>query len=167
VAHVAGSTIETVDDADAELVVPALHLDDVEQRLRERHRLYLARRDGLELGHGWCATETASISELGIDLVLPPSNRYLWGFFTVPEWRGRGIYPALLQAMLSEEHANRFWIGHDMGNEASRRGILNAGFRPVGPVIERLDGRLVFAPPRLTERASACEALFGIPVSSS
>jgi hypothetical protein len=156
-----GYTIEIVDETGP---VPALaSTNAAPQLLGQHHRLYLARTGDDIIGHGWCATRTASIGELGVELVLPARNRYLWGFVTRPEWRGRGVYPGLLQAMLHDEDADRFWIGHDAGNDASARGIIKAGFSPLGPVYARPDGRLVFAPPRVTERALACEKLFGIP----
>src|SRR5262249_35635739 len=49
-------------------------------------------------------------------------------------WRGLGIYPRLLQAILAREagEAQRFWIGHVRENRASGRGIVKAGFGTIG-----------------------------------
>ncbi len=64
-------------------------------------------------------------------MALTPSDRALWDFVTFEAWRGRGIYPLLLQAILRTEQseAERFWIGHRADNDASKRGILKAGFQ--------------------------------------
>ncbi len=96
----------------------------------ERSQPYVAWMDGAPAAYGWSARPGAPAPRgLG---PLPPDARWLWDFATLPEWRGRGIYPRLLQAILMlETDARQFWIGHVGGNEASRRGILKAGFRHV------------------------------------
>jgi RimJ/RimL family protein N-acetyltransferase len=104
-----------------------------------------------------------SIGELGIDAALPPGNRYLWGFVTAPDWRGRGIYPRLLQAILAgDSDGDRFWIGHEPGNDASARGIHRAGFSPIGEVFAELSGRRWLEPAAQADRIAACTAIFGI-----
>ena len=53
---------------------------------------------------------------------------------TRPAWRGRGIYPWLLQEAVLRLKAPgaRIWILSEPDNPASRRGILKAGFQPKG-----------------------------------
>ncbi|MGH9176090.1 MAG: GNAT family N-acetyltransferase, partial [Vicinamibacterales bacterium] len=87
----------------------------------------------------------------------------LWGFVTVPAWRGQGIYSALLQAILCGEAADRFWIGHDIGNTASARGILKAGFTSVGAAVQCADGVLRYRRASDDERSRAAQALLGMP----
>mgnify|MGYP001359646024 CR=1 FL=1 len=116
------------------------------------------------MGWGWVATREAEISELGLTIALPPGNRYLWDFVTRPAWRGRGIYPSLLQAIVAREGATRYWIGYDEGNLASARGVARAGFVRVGSVLRAGDGGLAFAPDGPPERARAAARLLGLPV---
>src|SRR5688500_18566111 len=76
-------------------------------RLRDGHHAYLATLDSRPVGCGWAATKEASIGEVGLRFALPRDERYLWDFATLPAYRGRGLYPRLLQAMLRAEAATR------------------------------------------------------------
>ena len=123
-----GVTIAPADDARLLAAESRSGAPEIEQRLARGHVAWMARRDGEPLGWGWCATTELSIGELGISCALPPGQRYLWDFFTIPRWRGQGIYPRLLQTIaISDPAAERFWVGHDFGNTASARGIAKAG----------------------------------------
>lgn len=136
----------------------------VQERRVAGHQPWLARVAEEPGGWGWVATSTFSIGELGVDLALPPGNRYLWDFVTLPPWRGRGVYPALLQAILIRDAAERFWIGHDWDNRASARGIAKAGFTRVGTAYRLPDGRVVLVPGAPRERAEVAAALLDLPL---
>ena len=43
---------------------------------------------------------------------LPPTERYLWDFATLPAWQGYGMYPRLLQGILTQQppEVERVWI---------------------------------------------------------
>src|SRR5262245_24804756 len=112
----------------------ALPEREVTARLLAAHRPYLAALGGEAAALGWCALRRFGIGERGLGRALPPGDAYLWDFRTMRPWRGRGIYPRLLQYILRDATlaVERFWIGHDLDNFASERGILKAGFRPVG-----------------------------------
>jgi GNAT superfamily N-acetyltransferase len=139
---------------------------EIQQRIRRGHQPWLARVAGQVVGWGWCATEEASIGELGISFQIPPGNRYLWDFVTTPSWRGRGIYPRLLQTIVvREREAERFWLGHDLSNEASARGIAKSGFHEVGVLYSRWDGAFALARSGPVSVAAAASALFGLPVA--
>lgn len=70
-----------------------------------------------------------------------PGDAYLWDFETLRRWRGRGVYPHLLQGILSLLGSiDRFWIGYEEANAASARGIEKAGFGIVGD-LEISEGR--------------------------
>jgi RimJ/RimL family protein N-acetyltransferase len=150
------SLIATLMDSDAE---------SIRERFDQGHQPWLARIEGEPAGWGWVAGSQAAIGELGITLTLRPGDRYLWDFATPRSWRGRGVYPALLQAILAEEGAARYWIGHDVGNTASARGIVKAGFREVGTVHRMADGKLTFIPDGPTDHAEAATDLLGLPVT--
>lgn len=163
-----GLAVETV--ADDQRIAQLLDIAVVAARelLRQGHHLYLARLPSVPtpVAYGWSATATASIGELSLSLTLPPRNHYLWGFQTDPAWRGRGIYPRLLQAVLASEQlqADRFWIGHEPGNSASARGILAAGFQRVGDLYTLPDGALGLHADGMPHRAAPSAVVLGVPL---
>ena len=108
-------------------------VDDMARRFAAGHRAYVARVNGEAAAWGWVATRDAEIGELGAVLRLPADERYLWNFVTLASFRGRGIYPRLLQTILREEErdASCFWIGYAPENRASEAGIRKAGFKPI------------------------------------
>lgn len=103
---------------------------EMQRRLAEGHRAYVARRDGEPAAWGWVATRSAAIGELGSAFALPHGERYLWNFVTLAAHRGLGVYPRLLQAIVRAESrdAQRFWIAYAPENHASGAGIRKAGF---------------------------------------
>ncbi len=107
---------------------------NISNRLANDHVAFIAFMQGQPAAFGWMARGKASIGELNHELVLPVSNRYLWNFRTMPDYRGLGIYPALLQHIIlyEQQRAERFWIIHAPENKASLRGIVKAGFRYTG-----------------------------------
>jgi GNAT superfamily N-acetyltransferase len=111
-----------------------LDTGQVAARIAEGSRPYLALLDSVPAAYGWSATRTFGVAAAGIEWRLRPGERGLWDFVTLPEWRRRGIYPRLLQAILHTEsaQAERFWIGHRADNPASMRGICAAGFQLIG-----------------------------------
>ena len=159
--------LTAVPSEDERLVASLSGIGDgaVRERVRRGHRPWLARIAGEPAGWGWVATGEASIPALDVAFALPPGDRYLWDFVTLPAWRGRGVYPALLQAILAQEEAERFWIGHDRDNAASARGIAKAGFREVGAAYRLPDGRLVIVPRGPADRVGAAVALLGLPTT--
>ena len=139
---------------------------EIRERMARGHVPWLARIGREPVGWGWSAASEFAIGELGIARVLPPRTRYLWDFFTRPEQRGRGIYPRLLQAMiLGEPEVNQFWIGHDLDNMGSARGIAKAGFGEVG-VLYREEGGFALVPSGALERAAAASELFDLPLAA-
>lgn len=153
------------DDEPLVATVMGTDAETVRERMRRDHRPWLARIGDEPVGWGWVAASEAAIDELGIAITLPPGERYLWDFVTQPSWRGRGVYSALLHAILAQEGAARSWIGHDVGNVGSARGIEKAGFRQVGAVRRMGDGHLAFVPEGPADRAEAAATLLGLPVT--
>lgn len=113
--------------------VTGLTEDRVVARHQDANALYAAFLDEQPAGYGWLARQTGRIDELELVFELPRTDVYLWDFVTLPAFRGRGVYPQVLQAIIREEDGiSRFWIGYDGHNLASGRGIAKAGFRVVG-----------------------------------
>jgi hypothetical protein len=160
-------TIEPCEDAGSIAAVIGTERAAVEERLQAGHRPWLARVADEPVGWGWVATRRAMIGELGLAFALPPSNSYLWDCFTLPAWRCRGVYTRLLRAIVRGEAARRFWVGHDIGNVASKRGIAHAGFREVGAVYRLPGGELRLAATASSERVAVASALFGVPLAQS
>jgi GNAT superfamily N-acetyltransferase len=94
------------------------------------------------VAYGWSAAGCYEAPPTGADIPLSPDERVFWDFVTLPEWRGQGIYPRLLQAILTLEEpaASRFSIGHAADNTASQRGIVKAGFQLLAKFVQTEDG---------------------------
>ena len=137
---------------------------EVKERLGAGHRIYIAAVDGIPAASGWVATLSASIGELDLEFALPASDRYLWDFVTLPEWRGRGLYPRLLQGIVAAEGAGaeRFWIIHAPENVASGSGIMKAGFEPISDLSFLPESGVGTVALASAERAKVGAALLGV-----
>lgn len=134
-------------------------------RLQAGNRPYLAFMGDIPVAYGWVATQEGNISDLQLFFSIPPENCYLYNFLTLPEWRGRGIYPRLLQAIIrQEEQIQRFWIGYLPDNAASGRGIEKAGIHIVSDLVVsqgQASGITLF---ESSEQAQASADFFRLPV---
>jgi len=159
--------VAPADDALAEL--NRVSLAEVRRREEGGNRPYVAYAEGEPVAYGWVATRDAEFGNRLCEFEVPASARYLWDFATVPAWRGHGIYPRLLQAILDAESgdADRFWILHAWTNEASKRGIARAGFQAAATIYWLHDGSMSVAPFEASDRAEACAALLGLPLVST
>jgi GNAT superfamily N-acetyltransferase len=159
-----GLTVEVGTDVELIADLTKLALDEVEARLSAGHRIYIASVDGIPAASGWVATLSASIGELELHFALPASDRYLWDFVTLPEWRGRGIYPRLLQGIVAAEGitAERFWIIHAPENVASGSGIAKAGFEPISDLSFLPEAGVGTVALGSAERAKVGAALLGV-----
>lgn len=158
--------IELDPAADEVRRINGLSDSQIAERVERGNRAVLGRIRGEAAAIGWSCAGQVEIGELGLDFELPSNNRYVWDFVTLPEWRGRGIYPALLRAFIEHEaDVERFWVGHDLDNVASSRGILKAGFQPVGEVyaVEGA-GPIFVAEGSAAARAAEAAELLGIPL---
>jgi GNAT superfamily N-acetyltransferase len=167
--HLPGFDVEIAEDYRLVAELARLDLAEILARVRGGHRPYIACLSGVPVAYGWSAVNRASIGELGLEFAIPAGNRYLWDFATLPAWRGMGIYPHLLQAILSREsiEADRFWIGHVYGNSASGRGIVKAGFGEAGATGCRNGRALTFTTTGPAARARACAGLLGLGMTLS
>lgn len=138
----------------------------VDNRRQAGHRPYVGYRGATAVTYGWVATRDALIGELDLTFALPPGERYLWDFATLPAWQRKGLYPRLLQAIVRVEQsdgADRFWIIHAPENLPSGAGMQKAGFEAVGQLSFRPDGRVGLVPLAPGERAQVGAALLGVP----
>jgi len=146
-----GFSVDSTSNVEDLVALTELAQDEVETRLANGHRCYVARLAGTPVAYGWAASDGASIGELTIDFSMREQDCYLWDFQTLPSWRGRGLYPRLLQSIVEDLQRDRvrFWIINAPENVASAKGIERAGFRLVGDLAFADDGRaaLVAADP--------------------
>src|ERR1700756_3464111 len=85
---------------DTSLIAHVTHLSRqaINRRMREGNQPYIAFLEQIPVAYGWVATREGGITELQFSFSVSKRNVYLWDFLTLPEWRGKGIYPHLLQA---------------------------------------------------------------------
>ena len=117
-------------------------VEEVIKRLANNHSAFIAYIHDQPAAFGWVARSKATIGELNHELILPEGNRYLWNFRTLADFRGLGIYPALLQYIVRYEskRANQFWIIHAPENKSSLSGIVKAGFAYAGKLYTDSNG---------------------------
>lgn len=161
-----GFQVSTVQDDTLLAGLSGLDGREIKRRRQEGHRPYAGFLSGVPAAYGWVATRRAAIGELNLDFRLPPLHRYLWDFATLPDYRGRGIYPHLLQEILMREvgQGYYFWIIRAPENWASGSGIRKAGFKAVGRLSLLENGRTGLAVTGSLERAASGAALLGVPI---
>lgn len=110
---------------------------EAEERFARGDRCYavLAERN-TPAAFGWAGTGRPWVSETEQHLVLPARTPWIYDCHTFPAFRGRGLYPQLLNAIcrdLAQRHgARRVLVGCLRENHASWRGIRKAGFHRCG-----------------------------------
>jgi ribosomal protein S18 acetylase RimI-like enzyme len=124
----------------ATLVAEAMGLDDpapVLERFATGSLCYVGWVNDAIATYGWVSVGKEWISELGLHIEMASDDVYIWDCATLPAYRGRGLYPALLRHIalqLRAEGLHRVWIGADTENIASQKGFARAGFRPIADV---------------------------------
>jgi ribosomal protein S18 acetylase RimI-like enzyme len=88
--------------------------------------------------YGWVSFEEEHIGELNLRVRLLPGEVYIWDCATLPAFRQKRLYSALLSFMIGElgrEGLCRAWIGADKENLPSQQGMTRAGFRHVADLL--------------------------------
>jgi ribosomal protein S18 acetylase RimI-like enzyme len=129
----------------AESLVSAMGHNDlaaVLERFDTGRRCYAAYVDDCIAAYGWVSFGEEWIGEMRLRIQLAPGEAYIWDCATLPRYRRCRLYTALLGRIVDELRAEklcRAWIGTDLDNVASQRGIDLAGFKPVADlVVERV-----------------------------
>lgn len=107
---------------------------EVLQRFEKGRRCYVGWLDDKIVTYGWVTFDTEHIGELGLSIRMQANEAYIWDCATLPAYRGLRLYPALLVYILnalSSENFQRIWIGTDLDNVASQKGVALVGFQPV------------------------------------
>ncbi len=108
------------------------------QRFAARRRGYAAWVEGRVAAYGWVSFDEEFVGELNLRLRLLPGEAYIWDCVTAPPFRQNHLYTALLGYILRELRAPpvcRAWIGANLENVPSQRGIARAGFHRVADVL--------------------------------
>ena len=137
---------------------------EMHRRLDDGHRAYVAYLNDTPAAFGWVATRSAEIGELRSTFAIPNDERYLWNFVTLASFRGLGIYPRLVDAIVRAEsgEAERFWIAYAPENRASGAGIRKAGFTTLATLSFDADGRPALRP-IVAGAAHRASHLLGLP----
>ena len=160
-------TIRTATDAQLIQHLNKLTTEDFYHRLHTGNHAYLAYLQETPVAYGWLGTQEGGVHEIQLAFTLPPDNYYLWDFETLPQWRGQGIYPHFLQAIIRQEInlAERFWILYEPGNEVAAHSISKAGFQFVGELTlthGHVSGIILF---NNSSRAYAGASVLGLPIA--
>lgn len=119
-------------------VIGAANKTQIRRRFESGRRCYVAQVGNKFAAYGWVSFNEEFIGELNLRLSLLPGEAYIWDCATLPDFRRKLLYSALLTyilADLSAERLRRVWIGADFDNIVSQRGMARAGFRYVADLV--------------------------------
>jgi L-amino acid N-acyltransferase YncA len=111
-----------------------LGVREVRRRQTDAGTAVLALADNRIACYGWVLHGLFRIPELRLEAPLPANHVYIWDCLTLPRYRGRGIFPALLHHMIEElrgQGIRQAWAATAPGNRSSMRAFAKAGFRLV------------------------------------
>src|SRR5262245_9838786 len=104
---------------------------EAQRRMREGQAVAVARRGTDVVAYCWLTRAPEWVAEIGRRVVPGPDEVYLYDAFTVPEWRGHRLFPAMLGALVEyarTQGKRRALIFVLSRNRASRRAIERGGF---------------------------------------
>ncbi|HEY8369231.1 MAG TPA: GNAT family N-acetyltransferase [Thermodesulfobacteriota bacterium] len=110
---------------------------EIDARLASGRRAYVVEGPPGILAYGWVTRGDEEIAEVEGRIRVGPSEAYIWDCATLPAYRGRGLYPALLGAIardLAGSGVTRVWIAARADNAPSLRGLEKAGFERVADI---------------------------------
>lgn len=105
--------------------------DLVAERMARGVRCFGAWIDQKLVGYGWLSVGPEWIGEIQLEISPRPNEGYLWNCVTLPEFRRRGVFRALLLGI--SEHARRLGLRRLwMGSVAipAEKAVGPAGFKP-------------------------------------
>jgi hypothetical protein len=113
------------------------------RRFSAGRRCYAAWAGDRLAAYGWVSFLEEQLAEYGLRFQLEQCEAYIWDCFTQPGFRQKHLYSALLVFILQELRAEplcRAWIGADLDNTPSQRGIDRAGFLRVADLLLLREG---------------------------
>ena len=118
--------------------VSGVSSEELLKRFETGRRCYTAWVEDRVAAYGWVSLNDEHIGELNLRINLLPGEVYVWDCATAPELRRNHLYSALLSYIIGELRGEGFcraWIGADMDNIPSQRGIARAGFLHVADLV--------------------------------
>ena len=106
----------------------------IARRFERGKHCYVGLLAGEIVTYGWVTFDEEHIGELGLTIRLRAGEAYIWDCATLPAYRGQRLYPALLAYMLRSLAAaglRSIWLGTDMDNIPSQKGVALIGFQPI------------------------------------
>ena len=128
---VPGVEIEVWDSPEATGSIGCGWNPEAEERLRGGESCAVARHGSEVVSYCWSTGGPAWVGEINRLVVPEPADVYLYDAFTLPAWRGRGLFRTLLSRLLitSRERGRRRALIFALAtNRASCRAIEAAGF---------------------------------------
>lgn len=107
-------------------------LGRVDERFRDRMGCFVIRRGTGIVASAWVSERPrARIEEIEDTIDIGPDAVYIFDAVTVPDYRGMGLYPHLLDRIARVYDDKTKLVAAARRNVASSRGIERAGFRPL------------------------------------
>lgn len=102
---------------------------------------------GQFVGHAWASESGNSAATLNGYLKAHANCALIHDCFVDPDFRGRSIFQRMIAHLsvevLAADRQARIFIDTDIGNDASRHGIIKTGFRELGRTTYLFVGRKV------------------------
>jgi RimJ/RimL family protein N-acetyltransferase len=139
------STIEEIQGVEfipGELLINSHITDAYHKRFAQGDKAIVAYRDESPAHLSWLSLTQIAIDEVQYLWILPETHSCIYDCRTLPAFRGKGIYPEVLQWIVKEllpiHNRKHAWIYAEAGNKASIHGIKKAGFNDAGEAAARL-----------------------------
>jgi len=113
-------------------------LAEFARRLESGRQCYTAWVEEQPAAYGWVSFQEEYIGELNLCIKLLAGEAYIWDCATLPAYRQKHLYSALLVyicGQLRSQGLCRAWIGADLENVASQKGMARAGFHHVADLV--------------------------------
>ncbi|HEX6982438.1 MAG TPA: GNAT family N-acetyltransferase [Balneolaceae bacterium] len=98
---------------------------------------YVILKDKQVAGYGWVSDRELSINSINYTYPLKKDEIFIYACFVCKEYRGEGMYPSMLQRILSDYSKQGYrlaYIGVLSFNRGSIRGVKKAGFKEVNKI---------------------------------
>lgn len=112
-------------------------LDQYRRRFASGVRAWIGMDDDRVVFSSWVEEHRLHLDEIHYTWKLSPPDAVVFDVVTMPEYRGRGIFPDALRRLcgrLAEEGLRHLWIYAEEENESSLRGIARADFEYHGRI---------------------------------